>query len=65
VKSVLWTIEEERVGLSQMLAAKESVWVIAKAVRMTCDCTREMLQRLGIEVVVPSENQPGTTSNLV
>jgi len=59
-----WTPEEEK-QLKQMLQANKSVRTIAKTLGKTRECIRMKIARLGLEVVVASEHQPITTTQLV
>ena len=64
MKGKPWSVDEEQ-RLKQMLLENKSVRVIAKAMGKTRDCVRKKIERLGIEVVVRSENQQrSTTSSL-
>ena len=62
MKGKPWTMEEEK-RIRQLLAEGKSVRVIARALGKTRDCVRMKVARLGLEVVVQSENQPRTTTS--
>ena len=56
-----WTVEEEN-QLQQLLAEKKSVRVIARTMGKSCDCIRQKVIRLGLEVVVQEKKNSACTT---